>query len=68
MCRRPRCPGGGDQREDEVRRLWEDGADDEYLGELKQEASVSFRADVERTLDTEQFERFWTRVVEGRKD
>jgi hypothetical protein len=56
------------EREDEVRRLWEEGVDDETLGEQKRDAGERFRADLGRFLTQEQRETFWNRRGRGGKD
>ena len=53
-------------REDEVRRLWEEGADDELLGDRKRESGELFRQDLDSFLSVEQSEQFWERVGGGK--
>ena len=55
------------EREDEQRRLWEEGADPEYVGELKRADRELFRAEAERALDPEQYQTFWNRAGAGGK-
>lgn len=47
------------QREAEVRRLWEEGAGDEVLGEHKRGAAETFRTQLAGVLSEEQLESFW---------
>ncbi len=46
-------------RQAEVRRLWEEGAPDEILGEQKQADGEAFYADLGEFLDPEQLEMYW---------
>ncbi len=56
------------EREDEVRRLWEDGADDELLGARKETSREEFQSDLERALTPEQVTRFWEMVSQRGKN
>jgi hypothetical protein len=49
-------------REDELRRQWEEGVEDEVLGEQKAADRLSFRTEVEAFLSVEQAETFWERL------
>lgn len=53
------------EREDEVRRLWEEGEEGEVLGELKAAAGAAFRTDAEAILTPTQFETFWEGIGRG---
>jgi hypothetical protein len=55
------------QREAELRRLWEGGADRDFLGQRKEADRESFRAELERFLDPEQLARYWTGMMERGK-
>ena len=55
------------EREDELRERWEQGEDEEVLGQAKRTAGETFRRDIERFLSEEQVETFWERVAERRK-
>jgi hypothetical protein len=56
------------EREDDVRRLWEDGADDELLGERKRSGREQFHDDLAVTLTPGQLDTFWTRISGGGKN
>lgn len=54
-------------REQEQRRLWEEGADEEVLGELKRTDGEAFDADLRGILTDEQRETFWEGILGGGK-
>lgn len=56
------------ERETELRRLWEEGVEDELLGERKRSDLESFRSDLEVFLTPAQLETFWSAVVGGGKE
>ena len=56
------------EREDEVRRLWEEGADDELLGDQKRSGGEQFRADLANVFTPEQLDTFWSRISGEGKD
>ncbi len=54
-------------REQEQRRLWEEGGDEEVLGELKRTDGEAFDADLRGILTDEQRETFWEGILGGGK-
>ncbi len=54
------------EREERVRQLWEDGADDELLGEEKRIAGEDFQRDLGEFLTEDQLSTFWSRVGGGK--
>ncbi|MEO0650952.1 MAG: hypothetical protein AAFZ65_09765 [Planctomycetota bacterium] len=53
------------EREEDLRRRWEEGVDDEVLGEEKDAMYAEFQADLESFLEPEQVTGFWTAVKGG---
>ncbi len=54
------------EREERVRQLWEDGADDELLGEEKRTAGEDFQRDLAEFLTEDQLTTFWSRIGGGK--